>query len=159
MTNQDIAEQKAQYLRAVFDAIPLPAFIVDSDVRIQDFNIAAERFLGPEPAAGLWRRGGEAFRCIHSEENGCGHSAPCGDCVIRNSVSEAMKGRSTCRAIHQAEVRTQSGTARVELLVTVNLLPYTDSPQALLILEDVSEILRLHKPKARGPRKAGRKPI
>ena len=51
-------EQKAQYLRAIFDAIPLPTFIVDSDVRIEDYNTAAEPFLGDEPAVTLHRRGG-----------------------------------------------------------------------------------------------------
>src|ERR1051325_2462394 len=97
MSIQEKQEQKAQYLRAIFDTIPLPTFIVDADVRIQDFNTAAEQFLGPEPAAALYRRGGEALHCIHSEVSGCGKAEVCRDCIIRNGVSKAMTGRSTCR--------------------------------------------------------------
>jgi hypothetical protein len=33
--------EKRPYLRAIFDTIPLPTFIVDDDVRIQDYNAAA----------------------------------------------------------------------------------------------------------------------
>ena len=39
-------EQKAQYWRSIFDTIPVPTFIVDPELQIQDFNTAAESFLG-----------------------------------------------------------------------------------------------------------------
>jgi PAS domain-containing protein len=147
-------ELQAQYLRAIFDAIPLPAFIVDADVRIQDFNTAAEQFLGAEPASALYRRGGEAFHCIHAEMDGCGRSKPCRDCVIRRSVNGAMTGRATCRELHQAELRTRQGTAAIDLLVTASLLPYTEPPHALVILEDLGETTRIHK-RGKAPRERG----
>ena len=143
MLRQEQNEQKAQYLRAIFDTIPMPTFIVDGDVRIQDFNSAAEPFLGPEPAAALYRRGGEALHCLHAEPQGCGKAEWCKDCVLRDSVNKAMSGRGTHRAIHQAELRTRTGTQLVDLLVTTSLLPYTEPPRALLILEDVTEISTL----------------
>ena len=89
--------EKRQYLRAIFDTIPLPTFIVDEDVRIQDYNAAAGFLLGPEPERALHHRGGEALHCIHAEANGCGQSEPCKACVIRNSVSAAIRGRVTHR--------------------------------------------------------------
>ncbi len=156
MVDQEREEQKAQYLRAIFDAIPIPAFIVDSDVRIRDLNTAAEQFLGPDPATALYCRGGEALGCIHSEPHGCGQADPCKSCVIRDSVRKAVKGRSTCREMHLAELRTQAGTIQVDLLVTASLLPYTDTPSALLILEDVTEILERHGYK---PKRSRRKPV
>src|SRR5579862_9494095 len=122
MTCQELQERKAQYLRAIFDAIPLPAFIVDGDVRIHDFNTAAEPLLGSEPATALHLRGGEAIHCIHSEPNGCGHGAICKHCVIRASVSRAMEARSTCRERHCAELRTSAGRRPIKLLITATLL-------------------------------------
>ncbi len=136
-------EHKAQYLRTIFDTIPLPTFIVDEDVRIEDFNTAAEQFLGPEPATALHRRGGEVLHCINSEPYGCGRHPLCEDCVIRESVRKAITGRRTCRKMHQAELRTGTGVVPIDLLVTTSLLPYTERPRVIVMLEDVSEIVRL----------------
>ena len=134
-------EEKAQYLRAIFDTIPAPVFIVDADVCIHDFNTTAEMFLGEEPAASLHKRGGEAFHCIHSVARGCGRSPRCRDCAIRNSVQRALEGIPASRIEHEAEVRSAKGTTTIELLVTASLLPYTKLPMVLLILEDVSHLV------------------
>jgi len=133
-------ERRIQYLRAIFDAFPVPAFIVDDDVRIQDFNTAAEQLLGPEPEIALHRRGGEALHCIHAESDGCGKTVFCRDCIVRNGVNRAFTRQATHREQHHAEVRTKEGIAAIDLLVTVSLLPYTAEPRALLILEDVTRI-------------------
>lgn len=147
MGKQLSQEDRAQYFRAIFDAIPLPAFIVDADVRIQDFNSAAEQLLGPYPAEALSCRGGDALHCIHSEAHGCGHGERCPDCVIRNSVSKAVSGKSVLRELHWAQFRTESGTVPLNLLVTTSLLPYMDPPRALLVLEDVTaRVKRADKP-------------
>jgi len=131
-------EQRIQYLRAIFDGFPVPAFIVDDDVKIHDFNTAAEALLGPEPAMALFRRGGEALHCIHSEMNGCGKAEPCQDCVIRTSVKKAISTQAVFREFHKAELRTSKGVAKINLLVTTNLLPYTEEPRVLVIPEDVA---------------------
>jgi PAS domain-containing protein len=160
MCSQEREEQRLQYLRTIFDTIPLPAFIVDSDVRIQDFNLAAEPFLGPNPELALYGRGGEVLHCVHSEAKGCGKSKPCKDCVIRNVVNKAMTGKSTCREIHQAELRTAKGVTSIDLLVTASLLPYTPAPRALLILENLTLMGELYRQGTlTRPRKSARKVI
>jgi len=145
MSGQEKEEQKAQYLRAIFDTVPLPAFIVDSDLRIHDFNTAAEPFLGAEPASALYRRSGEALRCLQGEPAGCGKGKECKDCAVRNGVTRAITGGTTYRELHRAELRAQTGTRTLDLLVTASLLPYTPQPQALLILEDITEISTLRR--------------
>jgi PAS domain-containing protein len=139
MEDQERTERMVQYLRAIFDTYPHPAFVVDADVQIQDFNTAAEAYLGPEPSLSLHRRGGEALHCIHSEPNGCGKAEPCKDCIIRNSINQALNGKATHRELHRAEVRNSKGGCAIDLLVTASLLPYAQPPRILLILEDVSE--------------------
>jgi PAS domain-containing protein len=143
MGSQENKEQQAQYLRAIFDAIPQPAFVMDHDMRIHDFNTAAEGYLGPEPAAALRLRGGEALQCLHAEPAGCGQAEGCKDCLIRQSVLKALAGRTTSRQMHVAQLRASTGSILVDLLVTATLLPYTEQPRALLILENVTEILQL----------------
>ena len=135
--------EKWDYLRAIFDAIPLPTFIVDEDVRIQDYNAAGAQLLGPEPRLALLHRGGDALHCIHSEANGCGHSEPCQDCVIRNSVNGLFAGGGTHRLTHKAELRSGGNTLVIDLLVTATRFPDPEARRALLILEDVSELLSL----------------
>jgi hypothetical protein len=135
--------EKRQYLRTIFDSLPLPTFIVDEDVCIHDYNAAAAFLLGPEPELAFHRRGGEALHCLQSEAKGCGQGESCGDCVIRNSVKAAIEGRVTHRQIHKAELRTQNGTVVVDLVVTATPLPEAEPRRVLLLLEDVSELLTL----------------
>lgn len=143
MDNVPNNRQDRQYLRTIFDTVPLPTLVVDEDVRIQDYNKAAGRLLGPQPELILHRRGGDALHCLHSEEKGCGRGVACQHCVIRNSVKEALTGGETHRRMHKAELRSEEKTVMIDLLVTATPLPGGDSPQVLLILEDISELLTL----------------
>jgi hypothetical protein len=141
LESQDAGPQ--QDLRVIFDTLPLPTFIVDGDVCILDCNRAATQLIGGEPRLALHRRGGDALHCIHSEAKGCGESEACEDCVIRNSVKRAFKGCCTQRQTHKAELRSQGKTEVIDLLVTTTPLPGRAAPRALLMLEDVSELLSL----------------
>ena len=53
MASPSAALDQQQFLRTVFDTKPVPTFIVDDDVRIQDFNTAASPLLGPESQLAL----------------------------------------------------------------------------------------------------------
>src|ERR1041385_2682965 len=129
--------------RTVFDAMPIPSFVVDEDIRILDFNKAASQLLGSEPELALHQRGGEALHCITSEAAGCGRGVHCKNCVIRNSVNRSIAGGATQRQIHRAQWRANGKTRMIDLLVTASPVPGPDAKTALLILEDVSELLTL----------------
>jgi len=135
--------QTRQYWRTIFDSTPIPTFIVDADMRIQDCNLAAAQLLGPQPELVLRQRGGEAWGCIHAEANGCGHGPNCHDCVLRTSVKQALDGGRTNRRTHKGELRSRDRTVAVDLLITATPLPGGDVPQVLLLLEDVSELSTL----------------
>jgi PAS domain-containing protein len=143
MSNAKDAGQDAQYLRAVFDANPLCTYVVDTDMRIHDYNPAAAQMLGPEPKLALHRRGGDPLTCIHADARGCGHHEHCQDCILRNSVKEALDSGKMVRRIHKAELCTQDETMVIDLLVTATPLPGSQPPQVLLVLENVSELLTL----------------
>ena len=132
-----------QFWRAIFDALPLTAFIVDEDVRILDFNTEAEKLLGTAPKSSLWRRGGDVLHCVYAEHLGCGQSRPCKNCILRNSVKDAIGGLETRRKFYQAELRGNRGSLSLNLFVTARRLPGTATPQALLILENIGETIRL----------------
>src|SRR3990172_5869845 len=64
-------------IAAIFEAIPSPAFIVDKDVRIVDFNGAAAAVLPAGGKAALGKRGGGGRYFIRAMETagGCGAAA------------------------------------------------------------------------------------
>jgi PAS domain-containing protein len=136
-------QDKAHYLRTLFDTIPLPTFVVDADVVIQDYNAAAAAMLGPNPERVLHQRGGDAWHCVGAGSRGCGHGLHCGTCVVRSSVRRAMLGSASHRQMHKAELRTPSGTASVNMLITTAPLKYNGASHVLLMLEDVSELVTL----------------
>jgi hypothetical protein len=136
---------ETDFLANVFDALPLPALVVDSDVRVVEFNVAASKLLANVPFAVLRPSAGEALHCIHSAEAspGCGHAAACQDCVIRNSVREVFGGGKPGRRIARM--------AGVNLLVTVASIPDDAEPLALLILDDAAELSAVLTPASSSP--------
>jgi nitrogen fixation/metabolism regulation signal transduction histidine kinase len=140
-------DERADFLRAVLDAIPSPVLIVDDDIRILDFNLAAAQLLGEAGSIVLKRRGGEALHCIHSAETpgGCGSAPACGDCAIRNSVREAYDGKRVCRKAHLLEIAAGGRNIDVNMLVTTAPIQYKAERLVLLVLEDVSELVSLRR--------------
>ena len=95
------AEQR-DMLRAVFDALPSLIFVVDRDMRIQEYNTAAADLLRADRKTILKKRGGDILYCVHSTEvpAGCGRSSFCKSCILRNSVTEAFLGTRIVRRLH-----------------------------------------------------------
>ena len=54
--------------RVLFDAMPLPVFVVDDDMCIFDYNAAAAKLLGKGKRLIVRHRGGEVLNCIHAAE-------------------------------------------------------------------------------------------
>ena len=137
------------YFRILFEAVPSPVLIVDDDVRILDYNIAGAGLLGQDRGLKYMKRGGEALHCVHSFESpeGCGSSANCSDCIIRNSVSEALRDGKVCRRRAMMQLVDDRTKSRKEamLLVTASPFRYGEKNLVLLVLDDVSEVMRLQK--------------
>ncbi len=138
MANSQEDRPTGQILRAVFDASPIPAFIVDGDIRLLDFNKAAAQLLAPDPASALGRHAGDAVGCVNAAPQGCGIRESCRDCGLRGTVSLALAGSQTHQQAHTLERRWQNKTQPVDLLVTATRLPGTEPPQVLVLLEDVT---------------------
>jgi PAS domain-containing protein len=131
--------------RAILDAIPLPVFLVDEDVRVHELNRAAGALFGIDRQTILMRRGGEVLHCLNTKDSteGCRRSERCVDCVIRNSVAACLAGHE----VHRRRMKLQAANAGVigefELLVTVAPLAGEHGQRALMILEDITEVTML----------------
>jgi len=129
--------------------VPSPVLIVDDDVRILDYNVAGAGLLGQDRRLQYMKRGGDALHCVHSYEStgGCGKSADCRSCIIRNSVSEALRDGKVSRRRTMMELVDDKAKSRKEmmLLVTASPFRYEGKTLVLLILDDVSELMQLQR--------------
>jgi PAS domain-containing protein len=132
-------------LASAFNAMPSPVFVVDEDVRIYEYNTAATALLAAEKPEVLRLRGGEALHCLHHHdaEEGCGRSAACADCVVRNSVKQAFQGGSVVRSRQRMELFREGKVIEIYVLVTSTPFVFQDTHYAILVLEDISELVEL----------------
>ncbi len=126
--------------RAVFDALPYPAFVVDDDVRILELNAAARKLLGAESGATVRVRGGEALHCINAGD-GCGRSAACSGCVVRNSVKYVAEHRDALRTRTRLEAVREGQVEDMHALLTAAPIDHDGQPCALLVIEDLTVLL------------------
>jgi len=136
---------RSDLLKAVFDAVPSLVFVVDEDVRIQEYNAAASAFLLGAGDTMLRRRCGDVFECLHSMEGpgGCGDAELCRHCTIRNSVAAAMAGDRVVRRRATIEVVRNGEEQEVFALITASRFRFRDRKFVLLVIEDISEIAEL----------------
>jgi hypothetical protein len=135
--------KEADFLKKIFDVIPSILLIVDADVRIHNLNLTASNKLGLDIKDVYEKRSGEVLHCINSLVDGCGMSGFCKDCIIRNAVTKAMRGGGTYRERMLMEIRKDNKTMDMHLLVTSSPFEYDQNKYALLILEDISELVQL----------------
>lgn len=135
-----------EMLREIFDALPSMIFVVDQEVRIQEYNAAAEELIRSSRETILQHRAGEILHCIHSEETkkGCGTSTKCSECIIRNSVIQALQGKRIVRRRTRMEIIQNDHKVEIYTLVTVSPFSFRGTPHALLVIEDLSEIAELY---------------
>jgi PAS domain-containing protein len=140
-----VLQDKLEFFRSVLDSMPSAVFVVDAEVRILHLNATASAWLGKDDDAVFMLRGGEVFHCIHSTETpeGCGHSESCRDCVIRGSVQAAFRAGKVFRAKARVQLRQRDTLTDIHLLITTAPFTHEEQPLALLILEDISELIQL----------------
>jgi PAS domain-containing protein len=139
--------EKTDILRVAFDAMPSLVFVVDQDVRIEEYNSAASELLLAERTTVLKQRAGEILHCVHSTEvpEGCGRGSTCNHCVVRNSVTEAFQGDRIVRRRAKMELIRSGENTEIYALITASPFAFQDRSLALLVIEDISELAELHR--------------
>jgi len=140
-------KEKTDMIRVIFDALPSLVFVVDQDVRIQEYNTAASNLLSAERTAILQQRAGKILHCAHSSEvpEGCGRAQFCKNCIIRNSVTEAFQGERVVRRRTRIELVRDGHKIEIYALITASPFSFKDRLLALLVVEDISEIAESHR--------------
>lgn len=146
MTNDRPAWMTADSLLLnALEAVPLPVFVVDADMRIMALNPAATAMLGPVSDTVFRRRGGEVWNCLHHTDSaqGCGHGPSCGDCVLRSAVTAAIQGQKVSQRRTVLEFIRGNSLRSAELLVSASPFDQGGQRLVLLVLEDITELSKL----------------
>ncbi len=151
---QDITERKRaeeeirkseRKFSTIFESIPGGILIMDQDRRVQAINKVLERTFGISRAEVFNKLTGDALRCIHAFETpeGCGYSDYCQSCQIRNTALEALAGNHIYRNKSRVELLVDGKVQEMVLLVSAAPIEYEGKKQAIVILEDITELNQL----------------
>ncbi|HUA37305.1 MAG TPA: PAS domain-containing protein [Candidatus Sulfopaludibacter sp.] len=127
--------------RVLFDAMPLPVFVVDQDVNVLECNAAAARLFKPGVQTGKQHKAGEVLHCLHTTESpkGCDGATACSDCGLRAAVRAASQGQSVTRQRVEMELIRRGRPIKVELRISCQPFTYDRSAFVLLVLEGLNE--------------------
>ena len=142
------ASPKAVHLtyRNLLDALPIPVFLVDGDIRIVDLNQAAADFCDGKKGDLRMRWGGEVLHCLHATDvpEGCGGGPSCSSCVIRGVVMTCLAGSAVRRRRFRMDIVQDEQRSKLELLLTASPMTDPDPAElALLMIEDITEVSTL----------------
>jgi len=125
------------FLNIIVDKIPFPVFLMDDDVRIHVYNLAAISLFGIELGRVNRVRCGDAFCCVYSMPDGCGGSEACKECVIRNSVRKSYGGSKVVREKTDIQLVRDNQVEQIQMLVTTEPLKCNDELYVIVMLEDI----------------------
>ncbi len=144
MRNPTIDEK--EIAKQAMDIIPAVLFAVDEDVRLLYANAFGESLIGKGYEQALLRRTGDILECSHSFEGagGCGTSAACAECVVRNTVRKVFATGETSR---YETTMTIGGPSKkiLSILITAGIMEVGGERAVMLYLEDIGELLELRK--------------
>jgi putative nucleotidyltransferase with HDIG domain/PAS domain S-box-containing protein len=138
-------------LAAIFESSPVAMVVFDAEVNVVRVNRAALCLVGPagegllEHRPGSRAQCGDMLGCVHSseDERGCGFSAECPMCPLRNAVGAALEGGATMRGLELAlQVRRDGGTESVWLRVGAEPMVMDGAPHVTVALDDITDRYR-----------------
>lgn len=128
----------------ILKTMPLAVMIVNSDVRVQGINEAAQEFLCISGEEAYLQKCGDVLKCVHARGlGGCGGATFCSRCVLRKSVMEALEGRTVSRNKGNFDVVFDAAVKRWTLLVTASPITYGNMRMVIVLIEDVSLVTQI----------------
>jgi signal transduction histidine kinase len=132
------------HLQTIFDAINVALLLVDEEGVVKRVNNTLSRWVGHDLAADAAMQPGDFVGCIHAvaDPAGCGHTAHCAACPIRNTFQGAIQ---TGQPVHDVEVEARLATGEGEgevhlwLAVSADPLLLDGKRHAVLALNNITE--------------------
>jgi hypothetical protein len=109
------------------------------------YNKACAGLFNAEKSDILKHRAGDVLHCMYSYDvkEGCGRGPHCATCDIRNAVKAAFLGSATTRRKVRFTRMIEGKREEIHILITASPFVYDSRALALLVIEDISEIITL----------------
>jgi hypothetical protein len=122
-------------------SLPYPLLVVDDDLRVHHQNAATRDFLSPPERAEAGQKCGEVLRCLHAlrADDCCGTTEYCPTCVVRNSLTEALRELSTVQARATIQ-RGPDADHSVHMLITAVAYECEAGRLAVMMLQDIPKL-------------------
>ena len=129
----------------LFEAIPSPAFVINTDMIVVGANRIAADIIGPQAKIAYRMKSGALLLCIHNKNHpeGCGKTPFCENCAISISIREALQGNCVSKRKYKLEKVSDEGVSDRYLLISASPLNMSGNTFSLVVLEDVTELSQL----------------
>ncbi|MDD3654822.1 MAG: hypothetical protein PHO01_11720 [Desulfotomaculaceae bacterium] len=134
-----------EFFSLLFDVIPAVALIVNASARVYAINSAAIKTFKVNRSETYLKKSGNVFHCINTIEDSeaCGTKEACKKCIIRNTAMQAIEGKHIKRAKGKLVVELDHELRELSVLVSASTLEYKGENLAIVIVEDISDIVEL----------------
>lgn len=143
---EDFLNSSKKELGTLFEKAPLVMFVLDRERRVCKLNEAAVAMTRRLEKESIGLRSGEALRCINAFDDlkGCGFSAACKSCVVRNTVMETFRSCQDRRSVEAPIPYTaKNGAVDMWVLVSTTFMKLSEGSRVLVCLEDITERKRV----------------
>jgi hypothetical protein len=137
-----VADALLPYFEALFEELPMAAFVLDEEVRITDFNRAAFVLMDADSRDIDDLLVGDAFGCANAPEpGGCGTTSNCNQCVLRRSVQQTFASGQCVRGRGVMTLRRRGRTVSQEFVAATAMIAVGDHQSVLLTVQTLGELL------------------
>jgi transcriptional regulator with PAS, ATPase and Fis domain len=133
--------KRNSFFSTLFESMPLGVMLVDAEERVLAVNDFLRQIYNLPDALLLDEKIGDLLRCVDSggAARQCGEEKRCHHCALMSVAREVLKGSNVLR--RQASLHLHVGDRTV--LITAAPIDYDSERYAILLLEDISELLSL----------------
>jgi signal transduction histidine kinase len=140
--NLNELQESSDFLNILLDNISSAIFIVDPDLRVQNYNHAFYEIFRTEDIV-LGQLTGNAFGCQYTKNDTheCGTTWHCNICDLRNSLLNCFMGKVQAdKGSLNREFFIDGQSVRKYFMYTTKLISFQGKKKALVIVDDITEL-------------------
>ncbi|MEI6512555.1 MAG: PAS domain S-box protein [bacterium] len=138
----ELLQREKDNLSAIFSSSPVGMLLLDEETMIVNANDVVSGMISRSLERIVGQRGGGGLGCVHSFENekGCGFSSVCGQCSLRQGVTQVLKTGTSIRGAEIQVSLINNGQEQSPWL-RVNAEPVTinGSKHVIIAFDDITE--------------------
>ncbi len=136
-------KESNEFLNLLMDSIPSAVFLVDKNVRIQQFNQGFQKLFSKTETELVNQYCGNAIGCAFAvdENQICGQTSNCSNCVLRNAIIESFLDKAPCSKVKlDRHFYIGSEKRNKHFLFSAMYLTYHKEEMILIVVDDMTEL-------------------